>query len=103
MRRDDDLDRPAALDGDPEVMRYIGDGTPLTREQVTDAATRLRAAWQERGFGLFAAEVRETGEFAGWVGLSIPAFLPEVMPTVERSGRRVQAMSITRERCPPSP
>ncbi|WP_433424901.1 GNAT family N-acetyltransferase [Microtetraspora malaysiensis] len=83
MWRDDDLDPLAAMDGDPEVMRYIGDGVPRTREQAAEALVRLGLGWQERGFGLFAVEVRETGEFAGWVGLAVPEFLPEVMPAVE--------------------
>ncbi|MFF3666296.1 GNAT family N-acetyltransferase [Microtetraspora malaysiensis] len=83
MWRDDDLDPLAAMDGDPEVMRYIGDGVPRTREQTAEALVRLGLGWQERGFGLFAVEVRETGDFAGWVGLAVPEFLPEVMPAVE--------------------
>lgn len=44
---------------------------------------RMRAAWDERGYGLFAAEEIATGELIGWVGLAVPAFLPEIMPTVE--------------------
>ncbi|WP_218001850.1 GNAT family N-acetyltransferase [Microtetraspora malaysiensis] len=83
MWRDDDLDPLAAMDGDPEVMRYIGDGVPRTREQTAEALVRRGLGWQERGFGLFAVEVRETGDFAGWVGLAVPEFLPEVLPAVE--------------------
>ncbi|MGP3966838.1 GNAT family N-acetyltransferase [Streptomyces sp. 6N223] len=83
MWRDADLDPLAAMDGDPEVMRYIRDGSTRTREQAAGALTRERERWRERGYGLFAVEVRETGEFAGWVGLAIPEFLPEVLPAVE--------------------
>jgi RimJ/RimL family protein N-acetyltransferase len=43
----------------------------------------VRAAWDERGHGLFAAEETATGELVGWVGLAVPAFLPEVMPAAE--------------------
>jgi RimJ/RimL family protein N-acetyltransferase len=78
-----DLDPLVAMDGDPEVMRYIGDGSTRTREQLAGALARERERWQERGFGLLAVEVRETGEFAGWVGLAVPEFLPEVLPAVE--------------------
>jgi RimJ/RimL family protein N-acetyltransferase len=83
MWRDADLGPLAAMDGDPEVMRYIGDGSTRTREQVAGALARERERWRERGFGLFAVEVRETGEFGGWVGLAVPDFLPEVLPAVE--------------------
>ncbi|MFD3421827.1 GNAT family N-acetyltransferase [Streptomyces decoyicus] len=83
MWRDADLDPLAALDGNPKVMRYIGDGSPLTRDQAAGSLARLRNGWQERGFGRFAVDVQETGEFAGWVGLSVPDFLPEVLPAVE--------------------
>ncbi|MFJ5732604.1 GNAT family N-acetyltransferase [Streptomyces paradoxus] len=78
-----DLDALAEMDADPEVMRYIGDGSPSTRERTVAALARMRAAWDERGYGLFAAEERATGELVGWAGLAVPAFLPEVMPAVE--------------------
>ncbi|WP_340378136.1 GNAT family N-acetyltransferase [Streptomyces sp. SS7] len=81
--RDTDLDPLAEMEADPEVMRYIGDGSPGTRERSAAALERMRAGWDERGFGLFAAEESETGELIGWVGLAVPAFLPEVLPAVE--------------------
>jgi len=81
--RDDDLDALAAIYADPEVMRYIADGTVRTRSETADHLGKMRQHWAEHGFGLFAAEVRETGELAGWVGLAVPYFLPEVLPTVE--------------------
>ncbi|MFF8938764.1 GNAT family N-acetyltransferase [Streptomyces paradoxus] len=78
-----DLDALAEMDADPDVMRYIGDGSPGTRERTAAALTRIRAAWDERGYGLFAAEERATGELVGWAGPAVPVFLPEVMPAVE--------------------
>jgi RimJ/RimL family protein N-acetyltransferase len=78
-----DLDALAEMDADPDVMRYIGDGSTGTREQTAAALGRVRAAWDEHGYGLFAAEETATGELVGWVGLAVPAFLPEVMPAVE--------------------
>lgn len=81
--RETDLDPLAEMDADPDVMRYIGDGSPGTRERTAAGLARTRAAWDERGHGLFAAEEIATGELIGWVGLAVPAFLPEIMPTVE--------------------
>jgi hypothetical protein len=44
-----------------------------------------------RRFGLFAVEIRSTGELAGFTGLSVPDFLPEVLPAVA-TGRRPALM-----------
>jgi RimJ/RimL family protein N-acetyltransferase len=81
--RDDDLDALAAINADPEVMRYILDGRTRTREETAESIGRMMRQWDEHGFGLFAVDIRETEVLAGWAGLAIPTFLPEVMPAVE--------------------
>lgn len=89
--RDEDLDPLAALDADPEVMKFIGDGRPRPREQAARTLRRLREMWNDQGFGLFAVAWRadvteagaEPGAFVGWVGLAVPTFLPEILPAVE--------------------
>ncbi|MEU8817983.1 GNAT family N-acetyltransferase [Actinoplanes sp. NPDC048796] len=81
--RDDDLDALAAMNADPEVMRYILDGSVLDREQSAARLRRIREVWERHGFGLFAVEGRADGVLLGWAGLSVPDFLPEVMPAVE--------------------
>ncbi|MFI6512186.1 GNAT family N-acetyltransferase [Streptosporangium sp. NPDC050855] len=98
--RTEDLEPLAAMDGDPEVMRFIGDGSVRTREQTAATLAFMEQGWEDRGFGLFAVELRETGELAGWAGLAIPAFLPEVLPAVEigwRLGRRFWGRGIATE------
>jgi RimJ/RimL family protein N-acetyltransferase len=79
--RDDDLDALAAIDADPGVMRWIGDGSVRDRAQTAVALDRFRAGWAANGFGLFAAE--EDGVLVGWAGLAVPTFLPEILPAVE--------------------
>ena len=64
-------------------MRWIGDGTARSREQCAEVLSIYERHWETNGFGLFAVELRETGEFVGSVGLSIPEFLPEILPAVE--------------------
>jgi RimJ/RimL family protein N-acetyltransferase len=81
--RDDDLDFLAALNADPEVMRYILDGSTRDRQQSADGLNRMKWEWAELGYGRFAIEVRATGELIGWAGLAVPYFLPSVMPAVE--------------------
>lgn len=81
--RDDDLDALASMNADPEVMRHILGGSVRDREQSAQGLRKMIKDWEARGFGLFAVEVRQTGAWAGWVGLAVPEFLPEVMPAVE--------------------
>jgi RimJ/RimL family protein N-acetyltransferase len=88
---DADLDVYAELCADPEVMRYIGDGSIRTR---VDCAVQLHAfeqAWAERHFGLFAVDLKETGDLIGFTGLAVPEFLPEIMPAVEIGWRLSRA------------
>jgi RimJ/RimL family protein N-acetyltransferase len=65
--RDDDLDGWAALNADPEVREFF-DGT-LTRDQARTSLSHFRDEIAARGWGWWAIEVRETGEFAGMAGL----------------------------------
>ncbi|MEU5869042.1 MULTISPECIES: GNAT family N-acetyltransferase [unclassified Nonomuraea] len=88
---DDDLAPFAAMNADPEVMRYIGDGSVQPPDSAAAGIARAHREWHERGYGLLAVVVRETGRTAGWVTLTVPAFLPEVLPAVEigwRLGRQ---------------
>lgn len=81
--RDEDLDGFAAVNAQPEVMRYIHDGRTLDRAGTADRLARYQRHWDEHGFGLYAVELKETGELAGFTGLAVPVFLPEIMPAVE--------------------
>jgi RimJ/RimL family protein N-acetyltransferase len=68
--RYEDLDPYARICADPEVMRYIGEGAPLTREQSEAQISDFIRHWGERGFGLWAAEHKASGVFIGFVGLA---------------------------------
>lgn len=82
---EDDIDPLLAMNADPEVMRYIGDGSVRQpdREQAARGIALARREWDERGFGMLSLIVRETGRYAGWVTLTVPAFLPQILPAVE--------------------
>ncbi len=73
----------AAMCADPDVMRYIGNGATRTAKQSSRAIGRFENEWNERGFGLFAVEAKQTGDLLGFTGLSWPDFMPEVFPSVE--------------------
>ena len=67
MWRDEDLDAYARMCADPEVMRHLSG--PMTREQSEEQMARFVRRWEERGFGLWAAEHKADGAFIGFVGL----------------------------------
>jgi RimJ/RimL family protein N-acetyltransferase len=81
----------AAICADPEVMRYIGDGSIQTAAQAARAIERFERGWEARGYGLFAVEAKQTGNFLGFTGLSLPDFLPEVLPSVEIGWRLMRS------------
>jgi RimJ/RimL family protein N-acetyltransferase len=68
--RDEDIEPYARLCADPEVMRFIGDGSTLNREQAEEQISRFRRHWEGRGFGLWALEERRMGAFVGFAGLA---------------------------------
>ncbi|MGP3689964.1 GNAT family N-acetyltransferase [Streptomyces sp. IBSNAI002] len=84
---DDDLVPLSEINGDPEVMRWIGDGSVRDLEETAEDIERWEEEWDEEGFGLFAVELLGSGELIGVVGLSVPEYLPEVLPAVEISWR----------------
>ena len=90
----------AAINADPVAMRWIGDGSTRTEQQTRASLDAFERQWDTHGFGLFAVEVRATGELAGLTGLAIPEFLPEIMPAVEiawRLGRSFWGQGIATE------
>lgn len=79
--RESDLAPYAALNADVEVTRYLAG--PLTRERSDAMVERIERGFAEHGFGLWALEVAETGEFIGFTGLSVPGFEAHFTPAVE--------------------
>jgi RimJ/RimL family protein N-acetyltransferase len=81
--REDDVAPMSAINADPEVMRWIGDGSVSDEQQTKARIEAWERQWERHGFGLFALQLRATGELIGFTGLAVPEFLPEVMPAVE--------------------
>ncbi len=81
--REDDIEPMAAINADPEVMRWIGDGSVRDRALTEAGIVACEREWEEHGVGLFAVECRLTGQLVGFAGLSVPDFLPEILPAVE--------------------
>jgi RimJ/RimL family protein N-acetyltransferase len=66
--RDADRDPFAAMNADPEVMRYFP--ASLDRAASDALADRIEELFQRQGFGLWALEVAGTGRFIGFTGLN---------------------------------
>jgi RimJ/RimL family protein N-acetyltransferase len=83
--RAEDREPFAAINADPEVMRFVGTGAVLGRGLSDDLLTRFEREWDERGFGLWALSAREDEDecLLGFCGLTVPMFLPSVLPAVE--------------------
>ena len=66
-----DAEALAPMYADPEVMRYVGDGRPLTRSETERSVKRMIQRWEADGFGLFTAVRKEDGAVIGRVGLLV--------------------------------
>ncbi|HEY7256190.1 MAG TPA: GNAT family N-acetyltransferase [Solirubrobacterales bacterium] len=71
----------AGINADPRVMEHFL--APLTRAQSDALVAEIEEGFEERGFGLWALELRETGELIGFTGLSVPEFEAHFTPAVE--------------------
>jgi ribosomal-protein-alanine N-acetyltransferase len=87
--RSEDLAPFAALNADPEVMRYFP--ATLTRAESDAFAERIEEHLARHGFGLWAVELFGEVPFAGYVGLAIPAFQAAFTPCVEIGWRLARA------------
>jgi RimJ/RimL family protein N-acetyltransferase len=76
MLRESDLDAYAEMCADPEVMRYLGDGQPLSRPMAWRNLAQMVGHWSLRGYGLWAAEERSSGVLVGRVGCWNPEGWP---------------------------
>jgi RimJ/RimL family protein N-acetyltransferase len=69
------------MNADPRVMEFFP--ATLSPEESDALADRIEQQFEERGFGLFAAGLKESGELVGFIGLSVPDFDAPFMPAVE--------------------
>ncbi|MEV0806943.1 GNAT family N-acetyltransferase [Micromonospora sp. NPDC050200] len=65
----DDVDHLVDLDGDPEVMRFLGPPTPRATVRDEQLPRMLRQYDRHPGLGRWAALDRDGGEFLGWFAL----------------------------------
>lgn len=87
----------AAMNADPGVMRYFPG--PLTRAESDVFAAAIQDRFGAWGFGFWAVET-EALPFAGFIGLSRPAYEAAFLPAVEVGWRldpRCQGLGLATE------
>lgn len=85
--RESDIEVYSRMLADPEIVRYLLPGGPLGRHDAWRHMAMLAGHWQLKGFGHWAVEVKETGQFIGRAGLWFPDGWPdyEVGWTIDRA------------------
>ena len=87
--RDEDGESFAAMFEDPAVMEFL---MPAKDRAAIDAiVARIRSHFDQHGYGWWAAELRSTGAFIGFVGLSHIPFEADFTPAVEVGWRLASA------------
>lgn len=77
-----DLDALAPLHSEESFWRYpFGRGWSTSETEAFLERTIDR--YGDPGMAVSAVVVAETHELAGWAGLAVPTFLPEILPAVE--------------------
>jgi len=78
-----DLEALFAVYADPQGMRFVGNGQPITRDQCAEWLRVTQENYARRGYGMFALELRATGvrcaggDVVGFCGLVHPGGQPE--------------------------
>jgi RimJ/RimL family protein N-acetyltransferase len=87
----------ASMLADASSTRFVGDGQPLDRMNAWRSMAMLLGHWALRGCGMWAVELKHSGEFVGRVGLHYPEGWPDLelgwmlMPGQRRKGYATEA------------
>src|SRR5262245_31192719 len=89
LRRWRETDRMpfAAMNADPDVMRYFPH--PLSTDESDRFMDRIEARFESDGIGQWAVERREDGVFLGFTGLAPATFEASFTPAIEVGWRYV--------------
>lgn len=71
----------ANLNADPRVMEFFP--ATLSRSETEAMTSKIEARMGQQGFGLWAAEVKRTKDFIGFIGLDVPGYPLPFSPCVE--------------------
>lgn len=77
----DDLEEFAAMNADPVVMKHFP--KPLNKEESVEFLNRLVKHYSTHGYCYFAVEIKERGEFIGFIGLAYQTFDSHFTPATD--------------------
>jgi RimJ/RimL family protein N-acetyltransferase len=72
MYRLSDFEDHYRLCADPNIMRYLWGGKPMSRLEAWRHMAFLVGHWELLGYGYYAAEEKATGRFVGRIGFTNP-------------------------------
>lgn len=72
-----DLPQVFAVYADPQAMRFVGEGQPITQAQAGEWMAVTAHNYATRGYGMFALEDRASGAVVGFCGIVHPGGQPE--------------------------
>lgn len=77
----DDLDFFAKMNSKDSVMKYFP--SKASREESEIFLKRIILHFDNHGYGLYATEIKDTGELIGFIGFQIATFYARFTPCVE--------------------
>ena len=80
--RRDDLDDFARLCGDPEIIRYMDNGEPLSRERTASWIEITLENYEIRGWGTFGVTMKSSDRLIGFAGYARPSDRPGVVEII---------------------
>jgi RimJ/RimL family protein N-acetyltransferase len=69
------------LNGDPRVMEFFP--ATLSASETEAMISKIEKRMRQQGFGFWAAEVKSTKDFIGFIGLNVPGYALPFSPCVE--------------------
>ena len=67
-----DLQPLLSVYGDADAMTWVGDGLPISHDECVHWLEVTRNNYQNRGYGMFAVELKDSAEVIGFCGLVHP-------------------------------
>ncbi|WP_454785482.1 GNAT family N-acetyltransferase [Legionella sp. WA2024007413] len=64
----EDIERFAEICANPNVMRYIGDGKPVSRDVIAEKIPEWIELYKKQKYGLMGLVMKETDELIGFCG-----------------------------------
>lgn len=78
-----DLNPFCTMCTDPDVMKHIASGQTMSAQQVARDIAKYESEWDRNGYGIFAIQLRSSGKFVGYAGLSDLTLIADAEPAVE--------------------